>query len=103
MRVSISNKRHWLPASYDQLIVEATRITDQGERLRLYRQADRILIDEASLAPTVYGVRHFLIQPGVKIAEPHYPRLKDGIIEAALLTQELAEMTATTHKIRGLS
>ncbi|MBW1736905.1 MAG: TAXI family TRAP transporter solute-binding subunit [Deltaproteobacteria bacterium] len=29
--------------------------------------------------------------------------LKDGTIEAALLTQELAQMTATTHKIRALS
>jgi ABC-type oligopeptide transport system substrate-binding subunit len=51
---------------------------DQGQRMELYRRADRILIDEAVIAPLLYGRFHFLVKPWVK----RYPGpWKDVIIE----------------------
>ena len=82
MRVHIPwNAGHWLDERYDQLIEKATRISDQGERLRLYRQADRILMEEVALVPTVYGAQHYLIRPDVKVASPYLLRLEEVVIE----------------------
>jgi len=41
----------WHNQPYDRLLEQAARCTDQEERMRLYGQADRILIDEAVIMP----------------------------------------------------
>jgi oligopeptide transport system substrate-binding protein len=73
--------RGWRNKGFDQLIVEATRSTDPVTRLGLYRMADRILMEEAVIVPTIYSVRHLLVKPWVKTKALRIPILKDVIIE----------------------
>jgi oligopeptide transport system substrate-binding protein len=56
----------WRNDVYDRLIEEARRIADPEERMRLYRQADRILVEEAVIMPFCYERRHLLIKPWVR-------------------------------------
>ncbi len=70
----------WRHSDYDGLIQGATRSTDQTERLRLYRQADRLLMEEAAIVPLVYRADHFLVKPGLKIDLYNYD-LQDTILE----------------------
>ncbi|MGB2896850.1 MAG: hypothetical protein WBB65_11885, partial [Anaerolineales bacterium] len=44
----------------------ARSLTDQKERIRLYQQADRILVEEAPLLPLFHGQYNFLVKPWVK-------------------------------------
>ncbi len=56
----------WRDETYDGLVEQARRVTDQKERMRLYRQADRILVEEAVIMPLTYGRMHLLVKPWVK-------------------------------------
>jgi ABC-type transport system substrate-binding protein len=56
----------WQNKSYEELVERARRVIDQAERMRLYGQADRILIDEASIMPLLYARSHLLLKPWVK-------------------------------------
>jgi ABC-type oligopeptide transport system substrate-binding subunit len=56
----------WRHEAYEALIEQATRLTDQRERIELYRQADRILTEEAIIAPLLYGCWPMLVKPWVK-------------------------------------
>jgi ABC-type oligopeptide transport system substrate-binding subunit len=67
LRVGLGGERTaWRSEEYDRLVERARRLLDQGERLRLYRQADRILIEEAAYLPLVYGQLHMLVKPWVR-------------------------------------
>jgi len=74
----------WRNEVYDRLVEEARRVTDQGERMRLYGQADRILVEEAPIFLAIYNRAHLLVKPWVK-KHPALPLyrwfLKDVIIE----------------------
>ncbi len=59
----------WRNETYDQLVEEARRMTDQQERLRLYRQAGQILVEEVPILPLAYERDHLLVKPWVC----HYP------------------------------
>ena len=52
-----------LDETFDRLVEQAWRTTDQEERLRLYRQAEEILIEAASIVPISYRRFHFLLKP----------------------------------------
>ena len=52
--------------SYEQLLEAARRITDETERLKFYRAADRLLIEEAAIIPLFHGQQHYLIKPWVR-------------------------------------
>jgi ABC-type oligopeptide transport system substrate-binding subunit len=39
---------------------------DQGKRLHYYQQADRILMEEAVIAPLTYAQQHILRKPWVR-------------------------------------
>jgi ABC-type oligopeptide transport system substrate-binding subunit/DNA-binding SARP family transcriptional activator len=74
----------WRNQTYDRLVEQARRMTDQQERLRLYRQADRILVDDAPILPLTYEKDHLLVKPWVS----QYPTSamqtafwKDAVIE----------------------
>jgi ABC-type oligopeptide transport system substrate-binding subunit len=41
-------------------------VLEEGKRIKLYRQADRILIEEAVIVPLMYGQRHLLVKPWVR-------------------------------------
>lgn len=55
----------WRNEAYAGLLEKARRVMDQGERMALYRQADRILIEEAPVIPIGYGRQHLLVKPWV--------------------------------------
>jgi ABC-type oligopeptide transport system substrate-binding subunit len=55
----------WHDKRYERLVEEAGRAMNQEERMRLYRQADRILVAEAPILPLTYEREHLLIKPWV--------------------------------------
>ncbi len=66
MRVSRARTwAHWRNKAYDRLVEEARRATDQKERMRLYGEADRILVDESPILPLTYERDHLLVKPWV--------------------------------------
>jgi ABC-type oligopeptide transport system substrate-binding subunit len=69
LKVGMSHARiftKWENERYDSLVKKAGRITDQNERLKLYAQAERILIDEVALFPLIYGQIELLVKPYLK-------------------------------------
>lgn len=56
----------WQDEHYTGLVERAGRTLDQGERMALYQQADRRLIEEAVILPLTYWRRHLLLKPWVK-------------------------------------
>jgi ABC-type oligopeptide transport system substrate-binding subunit/class 3 adenylate cyclase len=68
----------WRSEAYERLVEQARRLMDHERRMDLYGRADRILVEEAPIAPLYHGRSHFLVKPWVK----RYPELwKDVIIE----------------------
>jgi len=57
--------RRWGNEAYDRLVAEASRITDQVQRVALYKEADRMLMEEAVIVPLTYGQNHMLVKPWV--------------------------------------
>jgi oligopeptide transport system substrate-binding protein len=75
----------WRSEKYDRLVARARRLLNQGERMSLYRRADRILIEEAPCLPLAYLQSHMLVKPWVKgptlSASGYWSWWKDAIIE----------------------
>jgi ABC-type oligopeptide transport system substrate-binding subunit len=57
---------HWRHETYEGLLDQASKLTDQSERLALYRQAELILAEEACLVPYIYNDFHLMLKPWVK-------------------------------------
>ena len=55
----------WRNADYDRLVDEARRVADQGKRIKMYQEADRILIEAAAIMPLTYDRLHLLVKPWV--------------------------------------
>jgi ABC-type oligopeptide transport system substrate-binding subunit/DNA-binding SARP family transcriptional activator len=55
----------WHHEGYEALILAARRSLDQAERMRLYADAQRILVEEAPLIPLFYMRTHVLVKPWV--------------------------------------
>jgi oligopeptide transport system substrate-binding protein len=74
----------WRNETYAGLVEEARRSMDQEERMDLYKRADKILVEEAVIAPLNYVRWHLLTKPWVK-KHPTAPTYswfwKDVIIE----------------------
>jgi ABC-type oligopeptide transport system substrate-binding subunit len=67
LRVGLQSAcRGWRCEAYDRLVNEARRMIDQRERMRLYRQADRILIEQVPVIPFVHLRWSLLVKPWVK-------------------------------------
>jgi ABC-type oligopeptide transport system substrate-binding subunit/class 3 adenylate cyclase len=63
----IRRRTHWQNEAYDGLVEKARRVLDQEERLGLYAQADRILIEQqAVVIPLTYMWSHMLVKPWVR-------------------------------------
>jgi ABC-type oligopeptide transport system substrate-binding subunit/DNA-binding SARP family transcriptional activator len=56
----------WQNRAYDDLVEGARRVRDQAKRMRMYQQADRILVEDVPVAPLWYGRFHMLVKPWVK-------------------------------------
>jgi ABC-type oligopeptide transport system substrate-binding subunit len=55
----------WRNEDYVRLVEEARGIPDQAARMRLYQEADRILVQEAAVLPLTYRRMHLLVKPWV--------------------------------------
>jgi oligopeptide transport system substrate-binding protein len=62
----IQQYSHWHNERFVDLIDKAGQMTDQSGRMSLYREADRLLMDEAPLIPLTYGRSMQLVKPWVK-------------------------------------
>ncbi|MEW5958015.1 MAG: ABC transporter substrate-binding protein, partial [Chloroflexota bacterium] len=86
LRVCFQQPYHnWRHEAYHRLVEKARQLTDQEQRLKLYRQADRILMEQIPLAPLFYGRLHFLVKPWVRnfrLAPTWEAFWKDVVIEA---------------------
>jgi oligopeptide transport system substrate-binding protein len=73
----------WRNEAYDLVVEDARRITDQEERMKLYRQADRMLVEEAPVLILLYGRSHLLVKPWVRLRISATSRelWKDVVIE----------------------
>ena len=58
---------HWRDDSYDRLLEDAQNTLLQTERIRLYQQADEILIRDAIFMPIFYYSYHLLRKPWAKL------------------------------------
>lgn len=56
----------WHNEAYEALMERARHSTSQTERLELYRQADKILVEEAIIAPMLYSQGHIMLKPWVR-------------------------------------
>lgn len=56
----------WRSKVYDRLVEEARRAMDQRERMELYAQADRILVEEAPILLLFYEGEDLLVKPWVR-------------------------------------
>ncbi len=74
----------WHSEAFDELVDGARRAMDQVERMNLYREADRMLVEEAVIVPLTHGRFHLLVKPWVKRYPASViggPLWKDIIIE----------------------
>jgi oligopeptide transport system substrate-binding protein len=56
----------WRNSNYDRLVEKARRAMDQEERIQLYREADRIVVQEAPIMPAFHMRRQILVKPWVR-------------------------------------
>jgi len=56
----------WHNPTFEELVEKARRLPDQSERIRLYQEADRILIEDAGIVPLGYGRNDLFVKPWVK-------------------------------------
>jgi ABC-type oligopeptide transport system substrate-binding subunit len=84
LRVPVREQTAWHHPVYDDLVDRALEVRDQAERMRLYSQADRILMREAPIVPISYSQNPLLIKPWVRqypVYAFSYWAWKDVIIE----------------------
>jgi ABC-type oligopeptide transport system substrate-binding subunit/DNA-binding SARP family transcriptional activator len=56
----------WRNNTYNRLVEEARRAVDQSERMKLYAQAEGILVEEAPIMPLSYWRCRLLLKPWVR-------------------------------------
>jgi len=67
LRVSpIRRYSGWQDSDFARLVASARQVTDQRERMSLYREADAILIRESAIVPIAYVRRHLLVKPWIR-------------------------------------
>ena len=57
----------WGDPAYDELVDDARRVVDRKERMRMYREAETILVEETPILPLVHGRVHLLVKPWVRL------------------------------------
>jgi oligopeptide transport system substrate-binding protein len=75
-------RTRWQNEAFDGLVEGARRVMEQGERMRMYQQADRILVEQAPILVLLHGRWHLLVKPWVRLRIPAIGRQlwKDVII-----------------------
>ncbi len=64
-RIGDMQRQRWRNEGYDSLVKQAQRSLDQGERIRLYGEAERILAEEAPIMPIFHRSTRLLVKPWV--------------------------------------
>jgi ABC-type oligopeptide transport system substrate-binding subunit/tetratricopeptide (TPR) repeat protein len=59
-------RTRWQSEAFDGLVEGARRLMEQGERMRMYQEADRVLVEESPLLPLLYGRSQLLVKPWVR-------------------------------------
>jgi ABC-type oligopeptide transport system substrate-binding subunit len=85
LRVALTQvMSNWQNERYLELIERARSMMDHDKRLRLYQEADKILMGEAIILPLIYGLTQYFIKPWVRHL-PFSPRVglyvKDVIVD----------------------
>jgi len=65
-----SNWTGWGDPTYDGLVAQAAQTADPRARFECFQQAEAILLEQAPIAPLVFGARTYLLHPAVKGLEP---------------------------------
>ena len=68
LRARIDHIQHqsgWRNAGYDSLVKQAQRSLDQGERIKLYGEAEQILVAETPIIPIFHTSVRLLVKPWV--------------------------------------
>ncbi|MBM3597527.1 MAG: peptide ABC transporter substrate-binding protein [Alphaproteobacteria bacterium] len=60
------NPAGWANAKYDELMRKATAMTNLAERAKVMSEAERIMLEEAPIAPIYYYVKKSMVKPHVK-------------------------------------
>jgi oligopeptide transport system substrate-binding protein len=83
LRVGIRQISNWRHEGYEQLVELARHKMEFSERMDLYQQAERILVDESPIMPYKYLRLNLLVKPWVKSYHPEYlwEYWKDVILE----------------------
>lgn len=55
-RWSMGGQSRWVNEEYASLVAEGSADMDEAERLEKYQQAEKMLVTEAAIAPTIYNV-----------------------------------------------
>jgi oligopeptide transport system substrate-binding protein len=55
----------WQSEAFDALVEGARRVMEQGERMKMYQRADRVLVEEAPILPLFYPRGDLLVKPWV--------------------------------------
>ena len=63
---SSNNKQHWSNKEYDRLIIEASNSVDEAVRMERLHDAEKIMINEASILPIYFDSNIFYYKPYVK-------------------------------------
>lgn len=74
----------WDHKRHGDLVEAASRARDVEERLRLYREADRLLVEQVALVPMGHGRWTFLVKPYARGFAPsafRWPSLLEVVIE----------------------
>jgi ABC-type oligopeptide transport system substrate-binding subunit len=61
----IQQQSGWRHEGYDSLVKQAQRSVDQGERMKLYGEAEEILVQEAPIMPIFHTSVRLLVKPWV--------------------------------------
>jgi ABC-type transport system substrate-binding protein len=80
----IQERSGWHNETYDRLLEEARRTMVQKERISLYHQAEKILMEEAPIMPLTYSAWHTLVRPWLRGFTPRRGDVsswKDVVIE----------------------
>ena len=65
LRVSMQNV-NWVDEVYNHLLEEARQSNDQLQRIELYQQAERILVEQVPIMPVYHYLSHYLVKPWIR-------------------------------------
>jgi oligopeptide transport system substrate-binding protein len=81
---SRQNNTKYANPAFDDLVLRARTEQDVEKRLKLYRDAEQILLKDVPWVPLFFGYQHFVVKPNVKGYDPRpmiIPRLRFVTIE----------------------